>query len=220
MSNEQPQSKDRQISVNVGGPHHWPMDRNEVWVRAEIGIEQGKPTCARLAEVYLSDSDGMAFDGREVAIQFHYGMGSWTLMQDDGKRAIQFERGLLPDIIEKFSALVGITLPEVWILEPGVGRYRAASRFITQDRNYDAGLVQGATYSLEYAPGRERLFVPKTRMGVLEVCFLDDEVNQDGQLRFGLDATTLTLTQWQSIKFVSPSAIADKKPLAEDGPSP
>lgn len=201
-------------SITVGPRQNRPP-RNQVWVRAEIGIENGVPTIDRLAEVFLSPSDEHAQQniGTEIAIQFHAGLKSWTLMTDNGRTKIEYEPNTLSEVITHFEERVGIKLPDVWMIEPGVGRYRAAEPFVAEDRAWNAGLVLGATYSCEYKPGDVRQFVVTKGKGALEIAWKHDEANADGVMRFSFEAKYMTLQQWQTIKLVSlpaqPFAAAD-----------
>lgn len=110
-----------------------------------------------------------------ISIIFHQGRKSWCISREykSIQKATSYDIDYLPNVIEKFEALVGMKLPEIQVIEHGVGVYPAASRYVDSMPN-PWKLVESEQYQVELR-GEIRQFIVKMSTGsISRIAFISE----------------------------------------------
>lgn len=161
-----------------------------VFVENEVLIERRKPIRQILAIANVGEGNEKA----QVSVVYHMGLDSWCLCTDfyTKQKAIDYRRMSLPAAIAEFEVLVGVQLPNIKVIEAGVGIYSATS---TNPSDNPFALVAGKTYSV-CDKGSKRL-VFKAALKHDRIIIL---IEVDGSALDYDPAFLLTLSQWQSLR--------------------
>ncbi|MNG45877.1 hypothetical protein D3C79_37180 [compost metagenome] len=161
-----------------------------VFVVDEVLIERRKPIRQILAIANVGEGQEKA----QISVVYHMGFESWCLCTDfyTKQKAIHYNRLSLPAAIAEFEVLVGVQLPNIKVIEAGIGIYSATN---TNPSNNPFALVAGKTYSVCDKGSKRLVFKAAIKHNRIVLLIEDDGAVLDYDPAF-----LLTLSQWQSLR--------------------
>lgn len=160
-----------------------------------LEIQRDGPVQKILAGVSLPDGDGPGL-ARLVKVEYHYGWKSWVLsIEHSAQIATRYERKPLPDAIAAFEAIVGVEIPDLRVIEYGVGVYGAQTRYAARN---PFALVNGLRYQVQSKARGIRQFEVEVRDGRTFIAFLDAVGGPVHDETFE-PAVVLSMDDWRSL---------------------
>lgn len=166
-----------------------------VLVRDQVQLFRGKPQAGHsiIASAKLPEESqpGML---RFVTIQYHYGRQSWNLMIEHSiQKQTEMIPDILPNLVQRFEELVGVSLPVIKVIDVGIGIYSAQSRYMSDN---PFRLENGKFYTVADRLRGRRTFVVDVRHGTTRISFIES----DGSLSETFEpAVVLTESDWLSL---------------------
>ncbi|ABO59698.1 hypothetical protein LA345_40835 (plasmid) [Burkholderia vietnamiensis] len=159
-----------------------------LFVVREVEIARMAPNRSRIA--------GIRLPGAIVSIDYHFGWKSWTLRTEPfEQRATDYVRYTLPQAVAAFEKLVGLHLPDIRVIEYGVGLYSAASSTISEN---PWALRDGGTYEVRHPSNGCKRYSAKIRHDRCMVVPLARNGEPITDAEF--DPRLWTIEEWKSLR--------------------
>lgn len=136
------------IAIHIADPKGFPLspsglNRVDLFDEVEVTPTGHSRSCIALA--HLESVPGCHEDERGVllAIMFHVGRSSWAIETEymSIQRATTYTFGPLPDMVRAFNKMAGITLPEIRVIDPGVGIKSARGEMLSNPWKLEDGHI-------------------------------------------------------------------------------
>lgn len=190
----------------------------EVVALKECELHAGRPTGASiLAGICQPDADGPGYP-RYISVVYHFGRKAWHLHTEFSiQRASSWQPFALAEAVERFESVTGTKLPDIKIIDLGVGIYSARSRY-TNDVTDPFALKDGVFYTVRDPKRGSRTLVADVRDGTARISFIDPENPTFMETYDPL--VVLSAHEWRSLTPIDPAVTAvayGKMALADTG---
>lgn len=174
-----------------------------------IGLD---PFPATVVGVYLPATGASRF----VTVTYHFGFRSWCChVEHQAQKAPEFDRApSLEAAIARFTALTGISVPEIKVTEYGVGIYDARTGPGSAENPWR--LEDGEQIEVFHKTYGWRRFIVIDSPGGQ----LIDQIVDGAPQHFASRAAYLTCSEWKSLRRVTPEESSEKHLAQEDATSP